>query len=220
MEQQNNWKLSPSDFAFLWEDCKRCFYLKVTRQIYRPKSPMPKIFTLLHSQMESFYAGKRTEDIAEGMPPGTVIHGENWVESKPIEFPAGTCFIRGKFDTILQLADGSYAVIDFKTCQRKSEHIPLYSRQLHAYAHALENPASGSFALNPVTRLGLLVFEPSDYTQSQSGEVGFVGNLTWIEIPRDDVSFHKFLQEVVDVLKSPEPPPANPDCEWCKYRNT
>ena len=25
------WALSPSDLAFLWDDCPRCFYLKVAR---------------------------------------------------------------------------------------------------------------------------------------------------------------------------------------------
>ena len=220
MEQQSNWKLSPSDFAFLWEECKRCFYLKVTRQFYRPRPPMPKIFTLLHSQMETFYSGKRSEQITAGIPPGIIISGEEWVESKPIKFPgrSSTCFIKGKFDTAVKFDDGSHGIIDFKTCRRKAEHIPLYSRQLHAYAYALENPAPGSLSLSPISRLGLLVFEPSKYTQDKTNCVGFVGNLTWIDIPRNDASFRDFLQQVLDVLDSPVPPPPAPDCEWCKYR--
>jgi len=32
-------KLSPSDFAFLWEQCKRCFYLKVVHGIRQPSMP-------------------------------------------------------------------------------------------------------------------------------------------------------------------------------------
>ena len=42
-----NWKLSPSDFAFLWEECKRCFYLKVARGFYRPRTPFPGIFSVI-----------------------------------------------------------------------------------------------------------------------------------------------------------------------------
>lgn len=30
-----NYKLSPSDFAFLYEECKRCYYLKVIHNISR-----------------------------------------------------------------------------------------------------------------------------------------------------------------------------------------
>ena len=33
-------RLSPSDFAFLWEQCKRCFYLKVVHGIRQPSMPM------------------------------------------------------------------------------------------------------------------------------------------------------------------------------------
>ena len=46
------WRLSPSDFAFLWEECKRCFYLKVVKEFYRPRSLMPKIFNVIDAQMK------------------------------------------------------------------------------------------------------------------------------------------------------------------------
>lgn len=47
MITRHSWKLSPSDFAFLWEECKRCFYLKVVNGIQRPPLIMPKIFMTL-----------------------------------------------------------------------------------------------------------------------------------------------------------------------------
>lgn len=218
--KNKNWKLSPSDFAFLWEECKRCFYLKVARNFNRPRSIMPKIFTIIDSQMKNYYSGKRTEEIAEGASPSIVTFSEKWVESKPIEFSGRsiTCFVRGKFDTIVKFDDDSYGVVDFKTSQTKSEHIPLYSRQLHAYAHALENPNSGNFSVSPISRLGLLVFEPKKYTQGKTGVVGLAGDVSWIEVPRDDKSFMKFLDGVLDILDSPEPPLHSSECGWCKYR--
>src|SRR5437764_951732 len=108
--------------------------------------------------MKNFYSGKRTHEIAEGIPLGVVKLGENWVTSQPIVVPgrSSTCFVKGKFDKVVRFDDGTYGVIDFKTSQRKSDHVPLYSRQLHAYATALENPAPGTLHLAPVTRLGLL----------------------------------------------------------------
>jgi CRISPR/Cas system-associated exonuclease Cas4 (RecB family) len=186
----------------------------------RPPPVMPKIFTLIDSEMKKFYSHKRTEEIATGMPLGVVAHGERWVESQPLTIPgfSSTCFIKGKFDTIVTLDDGTYGVVDFKTSRRKSEHIPLYSRQLHAYAYALEHPAGRGFAANPVTQLGLLVFEPSQYTQGRTGRVGFAGEVSWLPVPRDDAKFMEFLAQVLTVLESPEPPPASPNCEWCKYR--
>ena len=56
---------------------------------------------------------------------------------------SSTCYFRDRLDTLLKLDDGAYSVVDFKTLKRKSEHIPLYARQLHAYALALEKPAPG-----------------------------------------------------------------------------
>lgn len=216
---RRNLKLSPSDFAFLWEECKRCYYLKVVRGLARPRTPLPKIFTVIDNQMKQHYAESRTERISDEMPPGRIEFEEKWVESTPISLAGhtSTCYIKGKFDTVARLDDGSFAVIDFKTSERREEHVPLYSRQLHAYAHALENPTPKSFGLAPVTVLGLLVYEPDTYTH-RGQRASLEGNVSWIEIPRDDGGFRAFLSEVLGVLESSDPPAPSPHCEWCMYR--
>jgi hypothetical protein len=216
----HNWRLSPSDFAFLWEECRRCFYLKVVGDFQRPRPIMPRIFTVIDSRMKSFYSGRRTESIAPGLPPGTVEFGEQWVESRPISLPghASACFIKGKFDTVVSFDDGTYGVVDFKTSEAKAGHVPLYARQLHAYALALENAAEGKFSVSPVTRLGLLVYEPSSYSQTPEGVAALTGRMSWVEIPRDDDRFFGFLSEVLTVLEMPSPPPGSPSCEWCRFR--
>ncbi|MEA3311951.1 MAG: PD-(D/E)XK nuclease family protein [candidate division WOR-3 bacterium] len=218
----SNWKLSPSDFAFLWEECKRCFYLKVARDFRRPWTPMPKIFIKIDGLMKAFFEGKPIDEIATTLPAGVVRFGEKWVESQPIAIPGHTsqCFIRGKFDTVVEFEDGSYGIIDFKTSETKSEHIPLYSRQLHAYAYALENPAPGKLALGPITKLGLLCVEPTHIDRGPDGRISYVGDVAWIECPRNDAQFMDFLGQVLDVLEQPEPPPAASSCGWCRYRNT
>jgi len=216
-----NWQLSPSDFAFLWEDCKRCFYLKVN-SFYRPRSIMPKIFTIIDGEMKKFFKEKQLEKVVVGFPAGKVEFGERWVESSAISMPglSSTCTIKGKFDTVVRFNDGSYGIIDFKTAETKSEHIPLYSRQLHAYAHALENPSTGALALKPITKLGLLVYEPNNFLMHTNQSASLSGRLSWIEIQRNDKDFLRFLKEVVTVLEQPKPPGGNPACEWCKYRDT
>jgi hypothetical protein len=216
-----NWKLSPSDFAFLWEECKRCFYLKVVAGFGRPRGAMPRIFTVIDSRMKDFYAGMRTERMSPGLPPGVVEHGEKWVECRPISIAGreSTCYVKGKFDTVVRFDDGSYGVIDFKTSEQKPDSLRKYARQLHAYARALEDPAPGKLALSPVSRLGLLVFEPAVYAQTGTA-VDLSGSVAWVEIPRDDGGFMTFLGRVLDLLDQPEPPPANPKCEWCRYRET
>ena len=222
MTLPRNWVLAPSDFAFLWEECKRCFYLKVVSRFYRPHPPMPKIFTAIDGQMSQCFAARRAETIAPGMPPGIVEFGENFVESTPISLPdhVSTCSIRGKFDSVIKFDDGSYGVIDFKTAERNEQHIPLYGRQLHAYAYALENPKPGSLSLKPISKLGLWVFEPSHFACEHSGSASLIGQLPWIDIPRDDEAFTLFLDEVLCLLELSGPPGGSPSCEWCIYRDT
>lgn len=215
-----NYKLSPSDFAFLWEECKRCFYLKVVDGFRRPQPVMPKIFTVIDNAMKEFFSGKRIETLISNFPGGAVSHDEKIVESKPIKFTnrESTCFIKGKYDTIVQFDDGTYGVIDFKTSATKSEHVPLYSRQLHAYAYALENPSPKSLALSPVSKLGLIIYEP-EVLLSENIDVALLkGGLTWLEIPRDDQSFLKFLEEIMDIIEQPSNAKSSHKCGWCQYR--
>ena len=60
----------------------------------------------------------------------------------------------------MQFDDHSYGVIDFKTSNIKTTHVQLYSRQLRAYAYALEHPGGSLLALSPISVLGLLSFTP------------------------------------------------------------
>ncbi len=213
-------RISPSDLVFLWEECKRCFYLKVARNFRQPRSPMAKIFVIIDSKMKEYYSTKRTESIAGGIPPGSVEYSEKWVESVPMNVPGheSKFCIKGKFDTAFHFDDGTYGIVDFKTSDRNEEHIPLYSRQLHSYAIAVENPAPGQLELKPISKLGLLIFSPQIYTQGKTGMVGLAGHISWIEIPRHEDQFLTFLSNVAEVLEEPEPPQPSEECKWCQYR--
>ena len=217
------WKLSPSDFAFLWDECPRCFYLKVVLGFPRPRPLMPKVFGQIDEQMKACCDGRRTETLAPEMPAGVFEVGEHWVESQPLDVhlpdTIHRCRIRGPFGSGIRLDDGGYAVVDFKTSERGAEHLTLYARQLHAYAYALEHPAPGSFALGPITRLGLLVFEPETFAREADGLGALTGGLRWIEIPRDDGRLFGFLAEMLSVLERPDPPGGAPLCDWCVYRD-
>jgi hypothetical protein len=216
-----NWKLSPSDLTFLWDDCKRCFYLKVVHDFKRPWSPFPKIFNRIDKLMKEHFEGKSTKEISEYLPAGKVKFGEKWVTSQPVTIPGqrGTCFIRGKFDTVVAFDDGTFGIVDFKTSEPKPTHVDFYSRQLHAYAHALENPAPGSLSLAPITKLGLLCVEPTAMDYTDFNKVAYIGDVSWMECPRDDKAFFDFLGQVLAVLENDSPPDANPSCAYCQYRD-
>lgn len=218
-------KLSPSDFAFLWEQCKRCFYLKVVHGIRQPSMPMAGIFKKIEGLQMELYDGKSTQDILPDVPAGIIRCGEKTVESELIA-PAGSdegCFIYGKIDSLIEFDDGSWGILDFKTTTIGPNKAELYGRQLHAYAYSFENPAakprilkSAAPRLEPITKLGLLCFEPSELSVDDPGLQTYQGEVKWIEIPRDKDKFLTFVGEMLEFLKKPVPDPT-PDCDWCTY---
>ncbi len=214
-----NYKLSPSDLTFLYEGCKRCFFLKVKHGIAQPSIPIPGVFSTIASLQKNHYCGKRTEEFCQQLPPGTVIFGERQVCSRSIGFPdvESTCYIRGRFDIVVQFRDGSYGVMDFKTGSPGEDRADMYGRQLHAYAYALENPAGGSLRLAPISRLGLLYFTPDRCTYEGGGRQVIAGRMTWVEVPKNEGGFRDFLREVVLLLEGPPPAPSR-TCLWCRYR--
>lgn len=214
------YKLSPSDLTFLWDECQRCFYLKVVNKFNRPAMAFPKIFTIIDLLMKDYFYNLPTDEISTELPSGKVAFSSKWVYSHPISFPHrnASCYIRGIFDTVLEFTDGTFAVVDFKTTKPKPEHINFYTRQLHAYAFALENPDFGKFALSPVSKMGLLCVEPVAMNRTLQGKLAYEGEVTWLECPKDDSKFLDFLDTILEVLDSPNPPPANPNCGFCNYR--
>ncbi len=142
-------RLSPSDLTFLWDECKRCFYLKVVHGFGRPQAPFPKIFSRIDRLMNHFYMGKSSAYIRPDLPPGRIEYGKRLVTSRPTRVEEGStaAVIRGRFDTV----------------------------------------------------------------------IAYVGEVSWIEMPKDEPGFLRFLREVLEVLAQPEPPPADPACEYCAY---
>lgn len=216
-----DYRLSPSDLTFLFESCKHCFVLKVKNGIFQPSIPLPGVFSIIADIQKNYYSGRRTEEFCPQLPPGTVTLGEKQVRSTTIEFDGleSTCYIVGRFDIVAELDDGSYAVMDFKTGNPGEEKAEMYSRQLHAYALALENPAEGALKLSPVSRLGLLYFRPDRCQYLGNDRQVLEGQMTWIEIKKEDDEFRSFLRDVVSLLDGPLPASDPEKCDWCRYRS-
>jgi hypothetical protein len=221
MENNKLYKLSPSSFSFLYEGCKRCFYLDVIYGIRQPSMPLPGVFTIIAGLLKRHYDGKENKDLHDSLPGGIVSYGEKFVKSKIIELPnhKSRCFISGRFDIVTKFKDDTYGVIDFKTGSPKDEYSNLYSRQLHAYAYALENPEPGALNLSPVSKLGLLYFPPIKTRQEDIRRLLYEADIHWVEIQRNDQSFLKFIDEVLTILESDKLPKPDPDCLWCNYLN-
>ncbi len=216
----NNYKISPSELTFLYQECKHCFVNKIKYGIARPSIPIPGIFSTIASLQKDYFSDKRTEDFCPDLPPGQVVLGEKWVQSKPITFDGieSTCYIKGRFDVVMALDDGTYLLGDFKTGNPSTEKSEMYGRQLHAYSYALEHPDAGALSLGPITKLGLLYFTPDRYDQADIPRQALAGDLTWIEVEHNSEDFLGFMNDVLLLLDGDAPSPDPANCDWCRYR--
>lgn len=207
------YKLSPSDFAYLYDECKHCYYLKVRRGIGRPSGVFPAVFGAINTRLQGNMVGHDLRELSDKLPGGIVESQEKFVQSKQI--PGTNVYIYGKYDLLIRLSDETYMFIDLKLSSPNEEKIVKYQSQLWAYAYAFEHPASG----NPkqVTKTGLLVFYPDKATFSQ-GSASLTFPPTWLEVPLDKDRFTQFIGKVSTLLEG-QTPPENKNCEWCKYRH-
>ena len=217
----NLYTLSPSDLTFLWDGCKFCFYMKVKHNIvYR--GPFPGMFGKMGDLTSNFYLDKPSSAISPSLPGGIVQYREKWVKSSPIRVNSSSsqCMIRGRFDAIVAFEDGSYGIIDYKTSDASTEKAAFYSRQLSAYAYALENPAPGALKLSPITQMGLFIITPERYELINTNESAFITSTTWLDVTREDASFLEFIEEVMAVLDATRAPLPTEGCPLCNYRQS
>lgn len=207
------YKLSPSDFAYLYGECKLCYYLKIKHNIQQPKMPIPGVFSAMNTRLQGSVVGKNLKSISKDLPSGIVVNQEGWVES--ILVPGTSVFIKGKYDLLVENANKTYTLVDLKISQQDPEKIDKYKTQLNAYKFALENPASGEPI--KITKLGLLVFYPDEVTYKEDNAfLSFPPK--WMEIPVDGNGFLIFAKGI-DKLLSGRMPEEGKECKWCKYRH-
>ncbi|MDO8503131.1 MAG: PD-(D/E)XK nuclease family protein [bacterium] len=207
------YKLSPSDFRYLWEDCKHCYYQKVKNGIILPTIGMPGVFTKMNGLLQRAIIGMDLREINSVLPAGKVEVAEGFLRSKAIP-PSNDCFISGRFDFVSKLDDGTYSVIDFKITDPSDEKIQKFSQQLHAYKFALENPAEGE--PRKVSKMGVIAITP-ETIEFPDDRVIFKASPQWFEIKEDMESFYSFISEVSALLNGPVPKTSE-NCNWCKYR--
>ena len=206
-------KLSPSDFAYLYEDCKLCYWLKVKHGIVPPAGIFPGVFSSMNTMVQGQMVGHKLSEFGKDLPDIEVIKQEGYSTSKPI--PGTSVYISGKYDLLCKNSDGTYTLIDLKISKPEVGKIEKYKTQLGSYKYALEHPQDGeSFK---ITKLALLIFYPEKVKFGARGAViDFPAK--WFEIPIDDDSFIAFTREV-DTLLAGEAPEESKTCGLCKYRH-
>lgn len=206
-------KLSPSDFKYLWEECPHCFYRKVHYNIRQPSIGIPSIFTRMSGMLQKSIRGQNLQDFVPDAPSGKFILDEGFLKSQPL--PSEKSYINGKFDLLVQFDDGTHGVIDVKMTDSKDEDLNKFDRQLHAYKYALENPAEKEPIA--ISKIGLLIVSPTDIKPHQ-GYIYYKAKPVWKEIPINMDGFFSFIEEVEGLLGGPEPTPSQ-TCAWCQYKH-
>lgn len=207
------YKLSPSDFAYLYEECKLCYCLKVKHGIYQPSMPMPGVFSAINTRLQGNLVGKNLKYLSKDLPDGKVIIQEGWVES--IIVPGTSVYIKGKYDLLVENPDGTHTLVDLKISQPQEDKIDKYKTQLAAYKFALENPKQGE--ARKITRVALLIFYP-DKVSFENGTAKLDFPPKWFEVPIDEKGFFEFMKSIDTLLAGPLPEECD-TCKWCQYRH-
>ena len=208
------YKLSPSDFAYLYEECKLCYVLKIKHGITQPSMPMPVVFSAMNTRLQGSVVGKNLKSISSNLPDGKVVKQEGWVDS--VLIPDTSVFIKGKYDLLVENIDKTYTLVDLKISQPDIEKIDKYKTQLNAYKFALENPKIGDPI--KITKLALLVFYP-DQVVYKNDTAFLTFPPKWLDVPLDTSGFIKFAKDIDELLKR-DLPSESSECKWCKYRHT
>lgn len=209
--------LSPSNFAFLHDECPCCYYNEV-HGLKRPRAPFPSIFNRIDAAMKAHLVTGpiRVEGADQAF---SIISSDKRVSSAPQDYgPDGLrVAVRGIYDSLVRFEDGTLGIVDEKTAAVKPQLVTQYARQLHSYKRAIEDPAKGEPL--EIGRLGLLVWEPAEFKYDADRGTGYMGGrLAWLDVPVDDAQFDAFLGGVSRMLALPEPPPPDGKCGYCAYR--
>ncbi len=207
-------KLSPSDFAYLWSECRHCYYQKVKNGITY-SSPFPAMFGRINKLLQTSIMGMNLQDVHPDLPSGIIIVQEGFMKSKQI--PGTNTYLSGRFDILTKLDDGTYAIIDFKITSPDEEKIfKKYSSQLHAYKYALENPLEGTPI--KISKMGAVSINP-DEMKLVNGKIIFTTTPTWHPIEEDMDNFLELISDISKVLDGPLPP-TTITCNLCIYRKS
>ncbi len=205
--------------------CPRCFWITYHTSL-QPAQRFPGIFSSIDSYSKKVTA-RYYEDHGKLVKWFTKIG----LTGKPVKVPHHNEFnvldaktgvlLTGVPDEIIQLSDGSYAILDYKTAKftgSQDELMPMYDVHLNAYAYIGERTG-----FKPVSRLILIYYEP--ITEIETGKIdelihgngfqmAFSGKA--LEIPINTKKIPALLGKVRNIHDMRKPPKRLEECEDCQ----
>tara|TARA_B100000945_G_scaffold205971_1_gene165651 strand:- start:170 stop:823 length:654 start_codon:yes stop_codon:yes gene_type:complete len=207
---------SPSEFAFGYERCKRCYYDQKVNNI-KVSLPFPPVFSKLDVLQKNFYHDKSSDLLGGKIAPGVIKTDYSKTQkSKILEDNKGRKFqLKGRIDAYVKHKD-NFSIIDFKVTDIDEKKIDTYATQLLAYAIMFDQPDVGFLKLNPIKDLGIFCFEPDTIVDHQNTP-NFKMKTQFYLIERDDKKMFEFITMVIDMLEGKNPT-SKKKCSICKVR--
>ena len=210
------YNFSPSEFAFGYAGCKRCYYDQKVNNV-KVSLPFPSIFSKLDILQKNFYHDKSSDLLGGKIAPGVIKTDYSKTQkSKILEDNKGRKFqLKGRIDAYVKHKD-SFSIIDFKVTDINEKKIDTYATQLLAYAIMFDQPDEGFLKLNPIKDLGIFCFEPDTMVDHQNVP-NFKMKTQFYLIERDDKKMFEFITMVIDMLEGKNPI-SKEKCSICKVR--
>ena len=113
--KQEYFNFSPSEFAFGFEGCKKCYYDKKVNGI-ELKVPFPGIFSKFDSLQKNFYHGKSSKTLTDKLEEGEIVGDFNKMLRSEVlyDLKDRPFTMSGKIDAYIKHKD-SFTIVDFKT---------------------------------------------------------------------------------------------------------
>ena len=207
---------SPSEFAFGYSGCKRCYYdLKVNG--IRINLGFPTIFSKIDSIQKEFYHNKPSKYLNSNKVPEGIIKTDyaKLHKSEILYDQKDRAFqLRGKIDAYIDHKD-FFSIIDFKVTNINEKKSLIYMTQLNSYAIMFEKPDQNYLKLNPVKNLGIFCFEPENLILNNTPALEM--STQYFEIKRNDDLYLKFITDVIDFLEG-DIPGLNNECSLCNLK--
>lgn len=212
--------LTPSILSKLWDDCPRCFWLRVRKGVLRPQRRPPPAWVQYRQKLSAHLSGASTHEIDPTLPQGRCLAANVCARSKRIWLPGcdAPCILAGRISHLIRFDEGGWGLLECATADPGLIQLPNVSRRLHALAWALEQPSARSPKLSPIMRMGLMCFNPVRIRPVERGRLHAAQlMMSWIEIQRHDAAFVRFLKDVVEALFCPVAPKGAIECPYCRY---
>jgi CRISPR/Cas system-associated exonuclease Cas4 (RecB family) len=213
-------KLSPSRLG-RFAECPRCFWLELNEGLRRPSGPFPSLPGGLDGEIKAYVDRYR----ARGeLPPeldgvieerlladqSFVAAARDWRRAPMLRDETTALVVRGGVDDLLEAADGSLVILDYKTrgYPPTGDGAPdYYRRQLNLYDLIFREAGHET-----ADHAYLLYYYPE--AVRPAGSVDFHTEL--VRVPVDVAAARQLLEAAVATVRGPRPPAAA-DCDFCRW---